>query len=200
MTEYLYKATERARTAEEEARVQAANLHSKSGLTGIFTTGSSVPDSELQQQLNQARAQLQEQTKLNQELETAAEASRKELEELRRQLAELRGEQMPIPPVVATPPTREFSPIPEAQEQERTQREEDPVPPAQQRTYTLVQDYQWLITKDYFSDLEERARQMYMYEREVFELSRLIPKEQFPSSILLLNKARLRAKNRKRMG
>ena len=35
---------------------------------------------------------------------------------------------------------------------------------------------------------------MYMYEREMYELSRLIPQEHFPKDILEMDKARLRAK------
>ena len=35
---------------------------------------------------------------------------------------------------------------------------------------------------------------MYMYEREMFELSRLIPQEHFPRDILEMDKARLKAK------
>ena len=56
-----------------------------------------------------------------------------------------------------------------------------PTPTATQRTYMPVQNYQWwLITKEYFSDLEERVGKMYMYEREMLELSRLIPRNNFP--------------------
>ena len=35
---------------------------------------------------------------------------------------------------------------------------------------------------------------MYLYEREMYELSRLIPKEQFPRDFLQMDSARLRAK------
>ena len=69
-----------------------------------------------------------------------------------------------------------------------------PTPTATQRTYTPVQKYQWLITKEFFLDLEERAKQMYLYKREMFELSKLIPKEHFPREIMEMDKAQIRAK------
>ena len=69
-----------------------------------------------------------------------------------------------------------------------------PPPTATRRTYMPIQDYQWLITKDYFTDLEERARKMYIYEREMFELSRLIPKEHFPRDMMEMDKAQIQAK------
>lgn len=45
------------------------------------------------------------------------------------------------------------------------------------RTYTPIADYQWQITREYFMDLEEKAKRMYNYEKEVYELTKLIPKE-----------------------
>ena len=60
LVEFLYQATERATEAEEQGRVQAAHIHSKSGSTGVLTTGSNIPDLAMQRELNLARAQLQD--------------------------------------------------------------------------------------------------------------------------------------------
>ena len=92
------------------------------------------------------------------------------------------------------PPLGERQSTREAQLDEQATTSADPVPVATSRTYTPVQDYQWLITKDFFSDLQERARNMYLYEREMYELSKLIPKEQFPRDSLQMDSARIRAK------
>ena len=74
LTDYLNKATERASEAEEMARIQAAHVHSKSGSTGVLTTGSDIPDPVLQGEMNQAQTQLQQEKDLNASLLVAAEA------------------------------------------------------------------------------------------------------------------------------
>ena len=129
----------------------------------------------------------------------AAKALENENAKLQRQLEELRSGQRPITPPAGSPP-RQPSPVrdthkedvPPSVEQAGTSTTLPPT--ATRRTYTPIQDYQWLITKDYFTDLEERARKMYMYEREMFELSRLIPKEHFSRDMMEMDKAQIRAK------
>ena len=199
LTEFLHQATERASDAEEKARVQAAHVHSKSGSIGILTTGSDIPDPVLQGELNRARTQIQQEKDLNNSLLVAAKALETENAELRRLLEELRSSQRPITPPAGSLP-QQPSPlrdshredVPPSTKQARTSAA--PLPTAVRRTYTPIQDYQWMITKDYFTDLEERPRKMYMYEREMFELSRLIPKEHFSRDMMEMDKARVRAK------
>lgn len=53
LPEFLHTATKRTTDAEEQARVHAAHVHSRSGSTGVFTTGSDIPDPALQNELNQ---------------------------------------------------------------------------------------------------------------------------------------------------
>ena len=199
LTEFLHLATLRATNAEEQAQILAAHINSKSGLTGVATTGSEIPDSILQQELNAVKAQLQKEREENTALMGIREAKMKEINALKQELEELKRGQHPITPPMPSPP-REPSPLRERQDEPERRSETqattsaDPIPAASLKTYTPIQDYQWLITKDFFSDLQERARNMYIYKREIFELSRLIPKEQFPRDSLQMDSARLRAK------
>ena len=141
----------------------------------------------------------------NKDLNADKEKLLKENEDLKRQLEELRRGQQPatqsnVFPLQEQSPIKDatFEDLPPSREQAGT----STAPPsiATRRTYTPIQDYQWLVTKDYFSDLEERARKMYMYKREMYELSRLIPQEHFPKDILEMDKASLRAKIGKGLG
>ena len=170
LVELVHKATERASVAGEQARIWAAHMHSKSGSTGVLTTGSDIPNPILQGELNQAREELQKEKDLNASLLVAAKSLELENAVLRRQIVELQSGPTPISPSTRSLP-RQQSPL-------RDQKEEDVPPFAEQagpsatpfcsnikRTYTPIQDYQWLITKEYFTDLEERERKMYLYER-----------------------------------
>ena len=199
LAEFLHQATVRANQAEEQARIQAAHIHSKSGSTGVVTMGSDVPDTVLQQELNAARAQLKDEREENTALMEIREATIKEVNELKRRIEELQREQRPsTPPPLSTPrensPVRETQSMPEVHQQEQATTSTDPVPLAPRRTYTPIQDYEWKITKEYFLDLQEKAREMYLYEREMYELSRLIPHEEFPKDFLQMDSARIRAK------
>lgn len=176
-----------------------AHVHSKSGSIGILTTGLDVSDFELHRELNSIWAQLHEEQEDNAALIKARDAKIKENMELKKQTEELkRGQQTTMPPQISPP--REMSLVWDQQVEETPQSPEQvgtsaaATPTDTQRTYTPIQKYQWLITKEYFSDLEERVRKMYMYKREMFELSKLIPKEHFPKSMVEMYKAQLREK------
>ena len=199
LAQFLHQATVRATNAEEQAWIQAAHIHSKSGSTGVVTMGSEIPDSVLQQELNAVKAQLQEEREENATLMGIREAKMKEINELKQELEELKRGQRPATPPPPSPP-REMPPLEERQSTREAELDEqattsaDLVLVATSRTYTPVQDYQWLITKYFFSDLQDRARNMYLYEREMYELRKLIPKEQFLRDSLQMDSARIRAK------
>ena len=182
LAEFLHQATVRATNAEDQAWIQVAHIHSKSGSTGVVTMGSEIPDSVLQQELNTVKAQFQEEREENTTLMGIREAKMKEINALKQELEDLKRGQRPATSTPSFTP-REMPPLGEKQSTREAQLDEqattsaNPVLVATSRTYTTVQDYQWLRTKDFFPNLQERARSMYLYEREMYELSRLIPKE-----------------------
>ena len=145
LAKFLHQAIERASEAEEQARVHAAHVHSKSGSTGILTTGSDIPDPVLQGELNRAQTQLQQEKDLNNSLLVAAKALENENAELQRQLEELKSGQRLVTPPAGSPP-QQPSPVRD------THREDVPpfteqagtstaLPPtATRRTYTPIQD------------------------------------------------------------
>lgn len=156
-------------SAEERAKILEASAkaqQSRTGSTGLQPMGSQISDPE-REELIQVRDQALNAENENQRLRAEVSRLQEQVRTLRQQ-----AEQRPsAEPSIAVTTSRE--PL---------------------RTYTPLADYQWQITREYFMDLEERAKRMYNYEREVYELTKLIPQEHTPADILRLDSARLRAK------
>ena len=61
-----------------------------------------------------------------------------------------------------------------------------------ERTYTPRDSFRWQLSHDYFMELQEHQKKLYWNEREIYELSKLIPQEELPKSITQLDMSRLR--------
>ena len=123
LTEFLHQETVRATNAEEQARIQAAHIHSKSGSAVVVTMGSKIPDSVLQQELNAVKAQLQEEREENTTLMGIREVKMKEINELKQELEDLKRGQRPATPPPPSP-QREMSPFGERQSTREAQPDE----------------------------------------------------------------------------
>lgn len=62
------------------------------------------------------------------------------------------------------------------------------------RTYTFKEKFQWQLSKDYFMELHSRQKKLYCYEWEIYELSKLIPLEKLPKTLMPLDRQRLQVK------
>ena len=195
LSELLREADKKTKTAEEQLRIQTTAMQSRSGSIGVGSAESATLGPVSQEVHNEIVKALESEINENVSLRTEMRGMEEQIKALKEEMERLKSS------ATSTELPRQLSPIREEQEiPQQTQHTSEAGGSGQterepaERTYTLKEGQQWQLSQDYFMELKARQKKLYWYEREIYELSKLIPLEKLPKTIMPLDRQRLQVK------
>ena len=196
LSELLRDAEKKTKAAEEQLRIQTTAMQSRSGSTGIGSAASAIAGPVSQEAHNEVVKALEAEINENVSLRTEVRGMEEQIRALKEEVERLKSNTSSYCASKTTlTHTRRARSAPRytthlGKQEGLDKQKKEPM----ERTYTLKEQHQWQLSQDYFMELQARQKKLYWYEREIYELSKLIPLEKLPKTLMPLDRQRLQVK------